>query len=440
MPTGSVARKAGVVLTTLVLGAVFAVSLESDSSASSWLARTAVPERGATPDRSDGSQGTGSYRSRWHRDIDSNGSWRKPSATTTSTPTPSTTTTTPSASTTTPSASTTTSTPTSSPTVSQAGASSTPSATTTKQSGTTTSGGLNCAARPSACGYPDATNTGPAAGTTFTKVPSQLTSGPGWAWSTGLDGIRVTGTGAVLSGLDVTGQIIIDAPNVTVKNNIVSVCGDTSDPDVIAVRYKASDTSYRGSNPTISHNTLNGTPAGCSYRARSGVRDIYGEAPNVTVDGNNITGTGNGITVEYSGTIVNNWIHQLGHIAGDHHSGISAHGGAAGLLWQHNTVLLYGQVFAGGGGVSGALTVYADFGHAQNVTAQDNLISGGSYVVYGGNSGDSYSTPSTNVKFLSNRFVCGAWLYGPVAAFNASSSGNAWTGNYCDQTKAAVSG
>src|SRR5665647_3483047 len=201
MPTGSVARKAGVVLTTLVLGAVFAVSLESDSSAGSWLARTAVPERGATPDRSDGSQGTGSYRSRWHRDIDSTGSWKSPSAATTTAPTPSTTTTTPSAdtttssaSTTTPSAdtttssaSTTTSTPTSSPTVSQAGASSSPSATTTKQSGTTTSGGLNCAARPSACGYPDATNTGPAAGTMFTKVPSQLTSGPGWAWSTGLD-------------------------------------------------------------------------------------------------------------------------------------------------------------------------------------------------------------------------------------------------------------
>lgn len=435
MPTGSVGRKAGVAVASLVLGGVFAVSLASDSSAGSWLARTAVPERGATAERA---QDSGSYRSRWHRDFDSKGSWRTPSGATSSTSTPST-------STTTPSASTTPSTPTTPPRVSQVGTSSTPSATTTKQSGTsssstTPSGGLNCAARPSACGYPDGTNTGPAAGTTFTKVPSQLTSGPGWAWSTGLGGIRVTGAGAVLSGLDVTGQIIIDAPNATVKNNIVRVCGDSSDPDVIAVRYKASDTSYRGSNPTISHNTLNGTPAGCSYRARSGVRDVYGEAPNVTVDGNNITGTGNGITVEYSGTIVNNWIHDLGHIAGDHHSGISSHGGAAGLLWQHNTVLLYGQVFAGGGGVSGALTMYADFGHAQNVTAQDNLISGGSYVVYGGNSGDSYSTPSTNVKFLSNRFVCGAWLYGPVAAFNADSSGNAWTNNYCDQNKTAVSG
>ncbi len=440
MPTGSIVRKAGAVVATLVLGGVFTVSFASDSSASSWFARTSATERASVADKWHGTYRHGG----WHRAHASNGpsSTPSPTATSTATKTPS-----PDSTTPTPSASTSTTTATSLPSVSQQGTikpTVTPTLPTVRAAtptpSLTPSGGLNCAARPSACGYPDGTNTGPAAGTTFTKVPSQLTSGPGWAWSAGLGGIRVTGTGAVLSGLEVTGQIVIDAPNVTVKNNIVNVCGDSSDPDVIAVRYKASDSSYRGSNATISHNTLNGTPSGCTYRARSGVRDVYGEAPNVTVDGNNITGTGNGITVEYSGTIVNNWIHQLGHIAGDHHSGISAHGGAAGLLWQHNTVLLYGQAFPGGGGVSGALTVYADFGHAQNVTAQDNLISGGSYVVYGGNSGDSYSTPSTNVKFISNRFVCGNWLYGPVAAFNASSSGNAWTNNYCDQTKAAVNG
>jgi hypothetical protein len=157
------------------------------------------------------------------------------------------------------------------------------------------------------------------------------------------------------------------------------------------------------------------------------------------VDGNNISGTGNGITTEYSATVVNNWIHDLGHVAGDHHSGISTHGDAQQIMVRHNTVLLHGQKFAGGGGVSGALTVYSDFGHAQNFTAQDNLISGGSYVVYGGNSGDDYQTPSTNVKFLDNRFVCGDWLYGPVAAFSASSPGNEWSGNFCDQTGNRVS-
>jgi hypothetical protein len=297
---------------------------------------------------------------------------------------------------------------------------------------------LGCAGRPSSCGYPDSTNTGPAAGTSFVRVPADKRSGSGWAWSDNIDAVIVSGVGATLNGLDISGQVVIDAPNATISNSRIAACGGSDDNDVVAVRYKANDSTYRGSNARIIHNKIIGTPSGCSIRARSGVRDVYGEAPSIFVDGNDISGTGNGITTEYSATVVNNWVHDLGHVAGDHHSGISTHGGAQQITVRHNTVLLYGQKFAGGGGVSGALTVYADFGHAQNFTAQDNLISGGSYVVYGGNSGDSYRTPSTNVKFLDNRFVCGDWLYGPVAAFSTAAAGNEWSGNYCDQTGLSV--
>ena len=90
--------------------------------------------------------------------------------------------------------------------------------------------------------------------------------------------------------------------------------------------------------------------------------------------------------------------------------------------------------------MSGALTVYSDFAHAQNVTLEDNLISGGSYVIYGGDSGDASDSygPATNIKIRSNRFVCGDWLYGPLAAFSKSSSGNEFTGNVCDVTVAPV--
>ena len=295
-----------------------------------------------------------------------------------------------------------------------------------------------CKPVPSACGYPDATNTGPPPSRTLTPVPAQVQSGPGWAWSDRLQAVQVTGANAVLDGLDITGPVVIDAPNATVSNSRIAACGGPDDGDVVVVRYRSADASLRGSGARIVHNTLLGTPSGCTHRARSGVRDVYGEAPNLLVDGNNISGTGNGITAEHEATIVNNWVHDLGHLAGDHHSGISSHGGAEAIVIQHNTVLLHGQSFPGGGGVSGAITVYADFGHAQNVTAQDNLISGGSYVVYGGESGDGYQTPATNVRFLFNRFVCGDWLYGPVAAFDPSSTGNAWTGNFCDQDGSVV--
>ncbi len=294
-----------------------------------------------------------------------------------------------------------------------------------------------CKEVPSVCGYPDATNTGPAAGTVFVQVPSQATSGAGWAWNARYNAIFVKGSGAVLEALDIAGSVVIDAPNVTLRNSRVAACGGSDDSDVVAIRYRPQD-GLLASGAQVLHNQINGSPTGCGRRARSGVRDVYGAAPGVLVDGNNVYGAGNGITIEHEGVVANNWVHTLGHEAGDHHSGISTHGGAIQVSFLHNTVLLHGQKFAGGGGISGALTVYSDFAHAQNVTLRDNFVSGGSYVIYGGNSGDGYTTPATNIKISGNRFACGDWLYGPVAAFDPRSAGNEWTGNYCDGTGVAV--
>lgn len=311
-----------------------------------------------------------------------------------------------------------------------------PTSTTTSTAPASTT---NCAADPSRCGYPDADNTGVPAGKTLRKVPAELKSGPGWQWNSYLGSVQTTAAGAVMDGLDVAGGVVIDHPNATLSNSKVSNCGGSWDSDVVAVRYRAGNASYQGSGAKITRNTLFGTPSGCTIRARSGVRDIYGEAPNVTVSGNNISGTGNGVTVEYQGLIADNYVHHLGHIAGDHHSGISTHGGALQVTVRHNTVLLYGMPQPGGGGVSAALTIYSDFGHAQNTTLESNLISGGAYTIFAGNSGDSYAgVLATNIKVLSNRFVCGQWDYGPVA-FYKPATGNAFSGNYCDQSLAGVS-
>ncbi len=175
---------------------------------------------------------------------------------------------------------------------------SSPSATTGETPG---SRPLGCALSPSKCGYPDATNTGSPSGTKMVRVPADTQSGPGWAWNSAWSALIVSGAGATLNALDVSGQIVVDAPNVTVSNSRISACGGFSDNDVVAVRYRASDPSYRGSNARIIDNTILGTPPGCDHRARSGVRDVYGEAPGLVVDGNNISGAGNGVTAEFSG-------------------------------------------------------------------------------------------------------------------------------------------
>jgi len=275
----------------------------------------------------------------------------------------------------------------------------------------------------------------------LTSVPAQATSGTGWRWDSNLQVVRTTAAGAVMNNLDIAGQVVIDHPDALLANSRVSACGGSADNDVVAIRYRASDSSYRGSNATIRNNELIGTPPGCTHRARSGVRDVYGEAPNVVVTANNIWGSGNGITIEYNGTITDNWIHSLGHLSGDHHSGISTHGGALQITVRHNTALLADTPTSGGGGLSAALTIYADFGDAKNTTLEDNLISGGAYTIFGGNSGDSYSAsrPATNIKILRNRIVCGDWVYGAIA-FYKPGAGNELSGNYCDQDLKGVTG
>lgn len=296
----------------------------------------------------------------------------------------------------------------------------------------------NCASVPSRCGYPDATNTGVPAGTALVKVPAQKTSGAGWEWSKVYGSVVTTANNAVISGLDIDGGVQVMHSGVVVEKNVVAACGGENDGSAINVRYRP-DSDYYGSNATIRRNTINGTPTGCDHRAASGVKDTFGQAPGLSVVGNNISGTGNGISAEREAVITDNWIHDLGHLAGDHHSGISTHGGAASIVVRHNTVLLHDTPVPGGGGVSAALTIYNDFAHAQNTTLEDNLINGGAYTVFAGNSGDAYdpSKPATNIQIRNNRFVCGEWDYGPVAFYKASST-NSFTGNYCDQNLSAV--
>src|SRR6266851_8418321 len=83
---------------------------------------------------------------------------------------------------------------------------------------------LNCTAVPSACGYPDATNSGVPAGTTLLAVPGQVSSGPGWHYVTS-GYVAVTGAGAVLSGLYIPYNVDITASGVTIKNSRIVTSG-----------------------------------------------------------------------------------------------------------------------------------------------------------------------------------------------------------------------
>src|SRR5262249_35467039 len=70
---------------------------------------------------------------------------------------------------------------------------------------------VGCAPKPSACGYPDATNTGVPAGTALTVVNGDLT---------------VSTAGAVVDAKDIRGCVLIKAPNVTIRRSKITCTGD----------------------------------------------------------------------------------------------------------------------------------------------------------------------------------------------------------------------
>ena len=76
----------------------------------------------------------------------------------------------------------------------------------------------SCAATPSTCSYPAATNTGVPLGTTLKSVPGQVSSGPGWYYNAAGNDVIVNVNGTVLSGLYIPYNLVINASNVTVNN------------------------------------------------------------------------------------------------------------------------------------------------------------------------------------------------------------------------------
>lgn len=278
-----------------------------------------------------------------------------------------------------------------------------------------TSGATGCAAVPSRCGYPDATNTGIRPGVTLRKVPGDLTQGSGWRWnSSGY--LAVTGDGAVLDGLEIDGTLDISADNVVVQNVRVIEQGESFG---IAVRH--------ADNVTIQDSEVF-SPYSDSRRLMVGIKDIYGDSAGLRVLRSDIWHTATGIQVE-AGVLQDNYIHDIAYKAGDHLNGTTSNGGGSSpLTIRHNTVFNHHDQ-------TDAISLFQDFGLQRNRVIDDNLMAGGGYSLYGG------ATPgksvTSNIKITNNRFArlyhAKGGYYGPVTAVDKG-SGNVWSGNVWDDT------
>jgi hypothetical protein len=280
----------------------------------------------------------------------------------------------------------------------------------------------NCAAKPSSCGYPDATNTGVPAGTALKAVPGQLTSGPGWSYNASTSTVTVTAKGTVLSGLAITGTLQISASNVTVKNVQVTTGGNFG----ISLAHTTG--------VTIQNSTISGLNAAAG-RVSYAIDDVYGDSTAMIIKANNISSFRTAIQVS-TGQVDSNYIHDPGFVAGDHTNGIYVNGGSQSLMIWNNTIFdSMGQTDAINldAGTPGPSAPVA------NKTISDNLLAGGAYTIYGGAASGS---PTSNIVIQDNRFgqnyYAKSGLYGPAYYFNAAGTGNKWTMNIWDTTAQTV--
>lgn len=269
----------------------------------------------------------------------------------------------------------------------------------------------SCFAVPSNCGYPDATNTGPAPGTVFTKVPEQATSGNGWNWDSTYQYISVYGSNITLNGIETAGNIDITGSNVTLQNcKIIESNGMFG----VSIRHTT--------NVTIKNCRIAGTNAS-SGRMMVGIKSIYDDDVNLRSIANNISYVSTGI--QYcQGLIQDNYIHDMGYQSGDHLNGTTSNAGCNQLTIQHNTIFnSFSQ--------TDAISLFEDFGQQKNALITNNYVAGGGYTIYGGANAGGI-TP-TNVQVTGNRisdnYYANGGFYGWLAAWDGSGSGNACSGN-----------
>ena len=218
-----------------------------------------------------------------------------------------------------------------------------------------------------ASAFPDATNTGVPAGVALKASR----------------GLVINTPGAVIEGLDIKGSVIINAPNVTLKNCKVTDGGY----DVVHVKPGITGA-------VVQDCEIDNLGAGGSGIAGQGV-----------FLRNNIHDCADGIDVRGDHTLIrDNFIHNMRGTADSHLDGIQADGGFSNLSIIHNTVINEQNQ-------TSAVMIDNYWGPIEGVTIDNNYLVGGGYTVYINEvaKGQAGGGRVTNVTVTNNRIGAGSW-------------------------------
>ncbi|MXN46312.1 hypothetical protein GR138_14040 [Shinella kummerowiae] len=216
-----------------------------------------------------------------------------------------------------------------------------------------------------ASGYPDATNTGVPTGTKMTKYTGSY---------------HVTEDNAVISNLEVHGDIVIEAKNVTLKN--VKLISNT---EWHALRVMDDATGF-----TLQDSEIDGS--GITVNA------IYGFG---TFLRNNLHDVDNGINVIAPTLIKDNYIHNLRGGSDAHYDGIEINGG-------HDIDIIHNTIINDHDQTS-AIMMNNDFGGLSNINIDGNRLVGGGYTVYLDDRFNGGTVVDSTIKITNNQIGGGHW-------------------------------
>lgn len=261
-----------------------------------------------------------------------------------------------------------------------------------KPSGTKT----NCINIPSACGYPDSSNSG-------IEVGATLKSSGDYSDST---------SGSTVKNMSVNGELVINASNIIVENVEIQASGGSGSHGVYIPKGVTG--------VVFNHVTCHGNNV--QYC-------IFNGGSNTTIKNSYLYGCGE--CMNGSGTVENSFFNVTANISGEHYEDIYDGGGNGNLIVNHDTMLNpQGQT----------ATVFAstDFGNQDTLTISNSLLAGGGYTIYGGTScttggcGKVIGPVTISNNRFSKKYYPNSGYYGIFAYFNESVtkfSGNYWDNN-----------
>ncbi|MFI6483010.1 hypothetical protein ACIBH1_34130 [Nonomuraea sp. NPDC050663] len=250
-------------------------------------------------------------------------------------------------------------------------------------------------------GWPNASNTGVPDGVELAKRGS----------------IRVDKDGTVLDGLDIEGEVSVQADNVTIRNSRIVNVGHWG---VIqrkgATGLTIVDSEIRG----------NGTE-----QMQFG---ILNQGGMLTVRRTDISVISNGIQTDH-GLIEDSYFHDPLEFPQDHVDMILSTGEAQkglSLVIRRNTIINTVKQTA-------AVALFQDFGVPRDTIVEKNILAGGGYALYAG--GGKKGTP-TGIKIIGNVFLRDPFpkggFWGPVTGWDGSGKGNVWRDNVWEGGKSTV--